>query len=319
MPSSTCSAPSTPGSPWTRSRRASRSSSPRTTTCSRRSRSFAPRGGSTRASCASDSTRTTRAARLRFHTQTGGVTLQAQQPLNNVVRVAVQALVRGARRHAVAAHERLRRGARAADAEGGDARASHAADHRQRIGCGADGRSAGGELLRRASDRTSSSAARSSCSRSVDELGGAAQAIGASFFQEEIARSAYEYQLRVERGETVIVGVNKFADDAPPPDDPDAGLLGARARSGRARAQRFVRERDAARADAALAALRAASRHVCRGRLHARTPLDGARSSTPFARARAWARSPMRCAPRGESIGRRERGRVPLNALSGVD
>ena len=45
-----------------------------------------------RASCASASARATRAARLRFHTQTGGVTLQAQQPLNNVVRVTVQAL-----------------------------------------------------------------------------------------------------------------------------------------------------------------------------------------------------------------------------------
>ena len=50
-------------------------------------------------------------ARLRFHTQTGGVTLQAQQPLNNVVRVTVQALAGRARRDAVAAHQRLRRGA----------------------------------------------------------------------------------------------------------------------------------------------------------------------------------------------------------------
>ena len=49
-----------------RSRRGSRSSSPRTTTCSRRSRSFAPRVGCTRASCASDSTRATRAAGCAF-------------------------------------------------------------------------------------------------------------------------------------------------------------------------------------------------------------------------------------------------------------
>src|SRR6476646_8067211 len=45
----------------------------------------------------------------------------------------------------------------------------------------------------------------------VDGLGGAAAAIGASFFQEEIARSAYEFQMRVENGESVIVGVNKYA------------------------------------------------------------------------------------------------------------
>jgi methylmalonyl-CoA mutase N-terminal domain/subunit len=51
----------------------------------------------------------------------------------------------------------------------------------------------------------------------VDELGGAAEAIKAGFFQEEIARSAYAYQLRVEAGETVVVGVNKFGDGQDPP------------------------------------------------------------------------------------------------------
>ncbi len=51
--------------------------------------------------------------RLRFHTQTGGVTLTAQQPLNNVVRVAVQSLAATLGGHPVAAHERLRRGTRA--------------------------------------------------------------------------------------------------------------------------------------------------------------------------------------------------------------
>ncbi|NUQ19764.1 MAG: methylmalonyl-CoA mutase, partial [Gemmatimonadaceae bacterium] len=51
----------------------------------------------------------------------------------------------------------------------------------------------------------------------VEELGGAAQAIEAGFFQEEIGRSAYEQQLRIESGETVIVGVNRFADEQEPP------------------------------------------------------------------------------------------------------
>jgi methylmalonyl-CoA mutase N-terminal domain/subunit len=54
----------------------------------------------------------------------------------------------------------------------------------------------------------------------VDELGGSEKAIAAGFFQEEIARSAYEHQLRVEAGETVIVGVNRFADDEEPPSIP---------------------------------------------------------------------------------------------------
>ena len=52
---------------------------------------------------------------LRFHTQTAGSTLTAQQPDNNVVRVAIQALAAVLRRHAVAAHQRARRGARPAD------------------------------------------------------------------------------------------------------------------------------------------------------------------------------------------------------------
>ncbi len=51
----------------------------------------------------------------------------------------------------------------------------------------------------------------------VDALGGAAEAIRVSFFQDEIARSAYEHQLRVEAGETVVVGVNKFGDGQDPP------------------------------------------------------------------------------------------------------
>jgi methylmalonyl-CoA mutase N-terminal domain/subunit len=51
----------------------------------------------------------------------------------------------------------------------------------------------------------------------VAELGGAARAIEARFFQEEIGRSAYDFQLAVERGDTTIVGVNKFADGEAPP------------------------------------------------------------------------------------------------------
>jgi methylmalonyl-CoA mutase N-terminal domain/subunit len=54
----------------------------------------------------------------------------------------------------------------------------------------------------------------------VDALGGAAKAIAASFFQEEIARSAYEHQKRVEQGESVIVGVNRFSDGSPVPEVP---------------------------------------------------------------------------------------------------
>ena len=51
----------------------------------------------------------------------------------------------------------------------------------------------------------------------VDALGGSEKAIAAGFFQDEIGRSAYEHQLRVEAGDAVIVGVNRFADEEEPP------------------------------------------------------------------------------------------------------
>src|SRR5262249_57776533 len=95
--------------------------------------------------------------------------------------------------------------------------------------------------------------------RAVDGLGGAAGAIEASFFQEEIARSAYDQQMRVEHGQTVIVGVNKFGDKEPPPiiPAPDYSAL-ERDQVGRLKASRD--SRDAARAAAALGALRDAAK-----------------------------------------------------------
>src|SRR6185312_11937629 len=112
--------------------------------------------------------------RMRFHTQTGGVTLTAQQPLNNVVRVTVQTLAA------------VLGGTSTADPLAGSYYVEHLT----------------GELEERAL----------ALLRRVDELGGAERAIASGFFQEEIARSAYDYQLRVERGEAVVVGVNRFAD-----------------------------------------------------------------------------------------------------------
>ncbi len=77
----------------TTSRRGCASSSTRRSTSSRRSPSTAPRAASGRASCATPTARRTRARWLmRFHTQTAGVSLTAQQPLNNIVRTAIEAL-----------------------------------------------------------------------------------------------------------------------------------------------------------------------------------------------------------------------------------
>jgi methylmalonyl-CoA mutase, N-terminal domain len=92
----------------------------------------------------------------------------------------------------------------------------------------------------------------------VAALGGSAAAIDAGFFQDEIARSAYEYQLRVEAGDAVIVGVNKFSDGQDPPviPAPDFSAL----ERGQVEQLRSVRAaRVAARVEATLAALRAAA------------------------------------------------------------
>jgi methylmalonyl-CoA mutase N-terminal domain/subunit len=157
--------------------------------------------------------------RLRFHTQTGGVTLQAQQPLNNVVRVTVQALAAvlggtqslhtngydealalpteqaatlALRTQQVLAHESG--AALTADPLAGSYYVEHLTNELERQAM---------ELLQR-----------------VDELGGSSKAISAAFFQEEIARSAYDHQKAVERGDTVIVGVNRFSDGSPAPGIP---------------------------------------------------------------------------------------------------
>ena len=73
-----------------------------------------------------------RSWKLRFHTQTAGVSLTAQQPYNNVVRTALQALSAVLGGTQFAAHELARRSAGAADRRSRDARAAHAADHRAR-------------------------------------------------------------------------------------------------------------------------------------------------------------------------------------------
>ncbi|MDB4907559.1 MAG: methylmalonyl-CoA mutase, large subunit [Gemmatimonadetes bacterium] len=155
-------------------------------------------------------------ARLRFHTQTGGVTLQAQQPLNNVVRVTVQALaaVLGGTQslHTNGYDEAL--ALPTAEAATLALRTQQIVAHESGAAITADPL-AGSYYVEQLTDELERQAL--ALLARVDELGGAARAIGAQFFQEEIARSAYEYQLKVERGEVVVVGVNKFTDGSEPP------------------------------------------------------------------------------------------------------
>ena len=195
--------------------------------------------------------------RLRFHTQTGGVTLQAQQPLNNVVRVAVQALsaVLGGtqslhtngydealalpteqaatlalRTQQIIAYESG--AAHAVDPLAGSYYVEHLTNELERQAM---------ELLQR-----------------VDEIGGAAKAIAASFFQEEIAKSAYTHQMKVEKGETVIVGVNKFTDGSVVPDVPTPDYSRLETEQAR-RLQAVRKKRDAKAHRSALDALGAAA------------------------------------------------------------
>ncbi len=92
----------------------------------------------------------------------------------------------------------------------------------------------------------------------VDEMGGAERAVASGFFQEEIARSAYEFQLRVEAGETVIVGVNKFTDAAETPDIPSPDYS-ALEREQVLKLAAVRKARNSSRVTETLAALRAAA------------------------------------------------------------
>jgi methylmalonyl-CoA mutase N-terminal domain/subunit len=195
--------------------------------------------------------------RLRFHTQTGGVTLTAQQPLNNVVRVAVQAMAAtlgGTQSlHTNGYDEALT--LPSAEAATLALRTQQILAHESGITNTVD--PLGGSYYVEALTDAIETRARELIAK-VDELGGAERAIALGFFQEEIARSAYEYQMRVERGDAVVVGVNRYQDDSSMvlSPSPDYSNL-ERAQVERVRAARG--RRDAAQLEAALAALPAAA------------------------------------------------------------
>ncbi len=179
--------------------------------------------------------------RLRFHTQTGGVTLQAQQPLNNVVRVAVQALaaVLGGTQslHTNGFDEAL--ALPSAEAATLALRTQQVLAHESGVARTVD--PLAGSWYVEALTRRIEEEARALIEE-VDRMGGAARAVEAGWFQEAIARSAWAQQQAVERGDQVIVGVNRFADDQPVPvlAMPDYSALAARqtARLAEARARR---------------------------------------------------------------------------------
>ena len=152
-----------------------------------------------------------RALALRFHAQTGGSTLTAQQPENNVVRVAIQALsaVCGG---AQSLHTNSFDEALALPTE----RAATIALRTQQILAAEAGTTdtadpLGGSYFIEALTAELEERARELIAR-VDELGGAVAAIEQGFVQGEIEASAFRHQAEVESGERVVVGVNRFTD-----------------------------------------------------------------------------------------------------------
>jgi methylmalonyl-CoA mutase N-terminal domain/subunit len=150
---------------------------------------------------------------LRFHTQTAGVSLQAQQIENNVVRVAVQALaaVLGGTQ---SLHTNARDEALALPTE----ESAKLALRTQQVLAYESGVAdvvdplAGSYFVESLTDQTEAAAWR--YIERIDDLGGALLAIEQGFIQAEIQESAYRFQQEVERGDRVIVGVNRFADAA---------------------------------------------------------------------------------------------------------
>jgi methylmalonyl-CoA mutase N-terminal domain/subunit len=157
-----------------------------------------------------------RSCRLRFHTQTGGVTLTAQQPLNNVVRVTVQALAA-----ALGGTQSLHtNGYDEALALPTEEAATLALRTQQIVGYESGVAMtvdplAGSYYVEYLTNELEKRAM--ALLGEVEQRGGSASAIDAGFFQDEIGRSAWEFQQSVERGETVIVGVNRFQDGEDPP------------------------------------------------------------------------------------------------------
>src|SRR5207302_995000 len=157
-----------------------------------------------------------KAQALRFHAQTGGSTLTAQQPENNIVRVAVQALsaVAGG---AQSIHTNAYDEALALPSE----RSAHIALRTQQLlaheAGGTDTADPfGGAFFVEALTDELESRAWELIER-IDELGGAVEAVEQGFVQREIEEAAFRHNEQVEAGEKVIVGVNRYVEEESEP------------------------------------------------------------------------------------------------------
>ncbi len=153
-----------------------------------------------------------KAMMLRFHTQTGGSTLTAQQPQNNISRVTIQtiAAVLGGTQslHTNGYDEALSLPTEAA---------ARIALRTQQIIAFESGVPdtvdplAGSYFIESLTNEVEAAALQ--LIEKIDTMGGSVNAIEEGFMQNEIAKSAYEYQRNIESGDKIIVGVNKFTVD----------------------------------------------------------------------------------------------------------
>ena len=194
-----------------------------------------------------------RSMTLRFHTQTGGSTLTAQQPDNNIVRVTIQTLaaVMGGTQ---SLHTNSRDEALTLPTEDSvrialrtqqiAAYESGVADTVDPLGGSYYVESLTDSLEKQAWEYIDK----------IDGMGGAIKAIERGYIQREISESAYRYQMEIESGDRVVVGLNKFKiEGEAPPELLKIGALAGETQT--AKLKRLRESRDGEKAAAALSAL----------------------------------------------------------------
>ncbi|MFC1610589.1 methylmalonyl-CoA mutase [Myxococcota bacterium] len=197
-----------------------------------------------------------RSMTLRTHCQTAGVSLTAQQPLNNVARVAIQALA-GVLGGTQSLHTNSMDETYALPHE----QAATVALRTQQIVADETGVAkvidplGGSWYVEDLTDRMETAAMQ--IIDRIDQLGGIVEAVEKGYPQREIANSAYEFQRRVESHEEIIVGVNRYVMDQGS-QIPTLKIELEVEREQVARLQAVRSQRDPAKADAALAAVREA-------------------------------------------------------------
>ena len=195
---------------------------------------------------------------LRFHTQTGGSTLTAQQPLNNVVRVAVQSLaaVLGGTQslHTNGFDEAL--GLPTEEAARIALRTQQIIGYESGVADTPDPL-AGSYFVEQLTDEVERLAWE--YIEKIDEMGGAVAAIESGYQMDEIGDSAYAYTKSIDDDERIIVGVNKFTVDSEP--EPNVFPIDPSLAVGQiARLKKFKENRDQAKVAALLEEVRTVAR-----------------------------------------------------------